>query len=81
MYNWFRSTGPVSFYQNSCLLVCYVFLKHFPFVGCYVESSVYELYLAQQLLFWIGYLFGNAHIYVECKNNLFSKYLMNFFWL
>lgn len=76
-----RSTGPDSFYQNSCLLICYVFLETFALRKSSCGKFYCELYLAKQLLFWIGCFFGNAHIYVECKNHLFSEYFMNLFLL
>lgn len=77
----FRSTGPDSFYQNSCLLICYVFVETFPLCKSSCWKFYCELYLAKQLSFWVGYFFGNAHIYVECKNHLFSEYFMNLFLL
>lgn len=73
-----RSTGPISFYQNSCLWVCNVFLKCSPFVGCYAENSNVSFIFpstCSELVVW-----NCPYTCVQCKNNLFSKYLMNFFY-
>lgn len=63
--------------QNSCLWVCNVFLKCSPFVGCYAENSNVSFIFpstCSELVVW-----NCPYTCVQCKNNLFSKYLMNFF--